>query len=112
MTVEIERLIYRDEDAIAIGPLNRQVWTLSLDWPYGSGSLRIRLVSYREQYRESKRHKWKNCGAGTCYNLYDNRRRWEGYGRSADTVPWDNDLLAEVATKVADSIRNAKVEIE
>jgi hypothetical protein len=108
MTVEIERLIYgSDYETVA---LKRCVWTVYVDLPFGGGgSPVIKIHEYKEQHRESKRHKWKNDDQRTCYNRLDNRAYWQGYGRSVETVPWDDALLSEVAQKVSDAIKNAKV---
>jgi hypothetical protein len=108
MIVEIERQHFTNEyDTV---PLKRQLWSVYVELPLGQiNHSVVRLQEYKEQHRESKRHKWKNDEQNTCYSRVDNREYWKGYGRSAETVPWDSAVLNEVAQKVFDAIKNAKV---
>lgn len=77
-------------------------WTVSVDV---TGKVFIRVRRFERLSRKTTRHKWRRAGAGTSWDSFDNRNRWDGFGLPKDEVPpVPDDLRAGIVEKLLANI--------
>jgi hypothetical protein len=89
--IEVERVA---EDKLA-----RQVWAFSVLADWSVKGVRVRLTEWREQQRQTYRHKWEPVGEAYRHRQHNGHHHC-GFRRPAAEVPVPEDVLKEVKLKI------------